>query len=69
VSAETTEVVVDRKRCVGSSYCVNIAGGAFAIDPADGKARVNHPVRVTREELEEAVDTCPMSAISLVDEL
>jgi len=62
------ELVVDRKTCVGSSYCVNIARGAFAIDQADGKVRVVDPSTATREELEDAVETCPVSAIAFADD-
>jgi ferredoxin len=69
VSAADRQVVVDRKTCVGSSYCINIAKGAFAIDRADGKVRVVDTGAASIEDLQDAVDTCPVGAISFAGDV
>lgn len=57
-------VVVNRDVCVGSGWCVNLAAGAFAIDAADGRARVVAADGAAPDELDEAADSCPVAAIS-----
>jgi ferredoxin len=56
---------VDRELCVGSSTCVGIASGVFELGP-DGKARVVNPSAVPIATVEDAVDGCPVLAITLV---
>jgi ferredoxin len=46
---------------------VNVAGAIFEID-SEGKAMVRDLSAATPELLEEAVDSCPVSAISVDDE-
>jgi len=55
-------IQLDRAVCVGSSWCVNIAAGAFGL-ARDGRAEVLDPIRATADELEEAAESCPVSAI------
>ncbi|WP_432842339.1 ferredoxin [Dactylosporangium sp. CA-092794] len=64
MTAQRRRVIVDRDVCVGSGWCVNLAAAAFEIDPVDGKARVQASAGGTPDELEEALDSCPVSAIS-----
>jgi ferredoxin len=60
-------IQVDTDTCVGSGWCVNLAGGVFRLGP-DGKSRVVDPTGESPEAIEEAVDSCPVSAISVDDE-
>lgn len=55
---------VDRGLCVGSGWCVNVAAPAFEIDDA-GKATHVPGTQVGDEQLLEAVDNCPVGAITL----
>jgi ferredoxin len=64
VTVQDRRVVVNRDVCVGSGWCVNLASGAFVVDPADGKARVVASDGAASEDIEEAVDSCPVAAIS-----
>ena len=64
-------VTVDGARCVGSGTCVAIAPDLFALD--DGRARVLDPGEPgartdrdddrTADDVEEAVESCPVQAI------
>ena len=60
-------IQVDTATCVGSGWCVNLAGGVFQLGP-DGKSTVVNPDGESPEAVEEAVDSCPVSAISVDDE-
>lgn len=62
-----SSIHVDTGTCVGSGWCVNLAGGVFQLG-ADGKSRVVNPRGESAEAIEEAVDSCPVSAISVDDE-
>ncbi|XRQ08647.1 4Fe-4S domain-containing protein [Actinomadura welshii] len=68
MSGVERRVVVDRDVCVGSTWCVSVAGGAFEIDASDGKARALTPGAAGPDELLEAVDGCPVAAISFEGE-
>ncbi|WP_199435396.1 ferredoxin [Qaidamihabitans albus] len=68
MSGSERRVVVDRAVCVGSTTCVNVAGGSFEIDETDGKARVLTPGAATMDEVLDAVDSCPVAAISFEGE-
>lgn len=58
---------VDQSICVGSMWCVNIAPGAFEIDET-GKSRPRVSAAVSEEELLEAEESCPVSAIRVLME-
>lgn len=64
MSGAERRVAVDRAVCVGSTWCVSVAGGSFVIDAADGKARALTPGTAGPDELLEAVEGCPVAAIS-----
>jgi ferredoxin len=55
-------VEVDSDLCAGSTWCLNVAPGAFALD-ASGKAGLIEDVSATREQLIEAEESCPVGAI------
>lgn len=61
------EIAVDRNLCAGSGTCVVLAPGTFAQD-ADIKAYVLDPDGDDITVVKEAVDACPMGALTLVKE-
>lgn len=58
-------VHVDRARCVGSGTCTQIAPELFVLE--DGTARVTDRAarddEQTADDIEEAVESCPVQAI------
>ena len=57
-------VTIDQMECVGCGACVEIAGDVFRLN-ADDKAEVYGKVtEANTNEVQEAIDTCPVSAIS-----
>lgn len=58
------EVRVDKRLCIGSGQCVNIAPGVFAQDE-QAKAYVHDQVGEPEEKIVHAVTACPMSAIAI----
>lgn len=57
-------VTVDQEECVGCGACTEIAGDVFRLND-DDKAEVYGQVTEGNEDLvQEAIDTCPVSAIS-----
>ena len=58
------EVTIDREECVGCGACAEIAPDVFRID-ADDKAEVYGEVTDdNKDNVQDAIDTCPVSAIS-----
>lgn len=57
-------VTVDQDECVGCGACVEIADDVFRLND-DEKAEVYGKVTdANKENVQEAIDTCPVSAIS-----
>jgi ferredoxin len=57
--------VVDRKECIGCGVCIDCAPGVFRFD-ADGKSEVFDPYGAPEEDIQRAVDRCPVECISWV---
>jgi len=55
--------VVDRSACVSCGLCTEIAPRTFRLD-ADDIAEAYNPAGDTEELIKEAVDSCPVEAIS-----
>lgn len=60
---EDKKLVVNKEKCIGCGLCVSIAGGVFEFDE-DGKARVKNEISEEEKAIQEAVDSCPVEAIS-----
>jgi ferredoxin len=56
--------VVDKEKCIGCGTCVALAGKTFKLG-ADGKSEVLEPVGDDEKTIAEAVEACPVKAISL----
>ncbi|OBH95725.1 ferredoxin [Mycobacterium sp. E2733] len=58
-------VVVDRDRCEGNAFCVNIAPKVFQLDDDEYAVVITDPVPVEQETLvEQAIEACPRAALS-----
>jgi ferredoxin len=53
--------------CIGSGSCVGISSSHFTLDDAAGQAHPVHPDAEPDERILDAVASCPMEAISVVD--
>jgi ferredoxin len=57
---------VDQDICTGCETCVDLCPGVFRLTD-DGVAEVSNPTGATEEEIQEAIDSCPVECISWVD--
>jgi len=54
---------VNKEACIGCGLCNTIAENTFELG-YDGKAEVRDPSGDTEEKIQEAIDSCPVNAIS-----
>lgn len=64
---QDARVVVDRELCLGAGMCIVYAPKTFAHD-AESKAVVIDPPNDPPSDIGNAVDACPMGALSLLAE-
>jgi ferredoxin len=56
--------VVDQELCTGCGTCAAIADGCFELDESTEKAFVKNDCSSGEADIQEAIDTCPETAIS-----
>ncbi len=54
--------IVDKETCIGCGLCVAVASETFELGQ-DGKANFSGDLGNTEEEIQEAIDACPVNAI------
>ena len=54
---------IDQDECIGCESCVEICPDVFAFNESLGKAFVEHPEGASEDDIQEAIDTCPVSCI------
>ncbi|MEA2020318.1 MAG: ferredoxin [Patescibacteria group bacterium] len=54
---------IDKELCIGCGLCTVIAGKTFELGE-DGKAVIADPQGNSEDEIQEAINSCPVSAIS-----
>lgn len=59
------KVKVDKEKCIGCGLCVSLADKSFRLDEKEFKAEPIEPVGNSKEEIESAADSCPVSAITV----
>ena len=59
-------VWVDERKCIGCTYCSNVASNTFAMEPDQGRARAFRQDGDSDELIQEAIDTCPVDCIDWV---
>lgn len=64
--ADTWKLSVDPRRCIGSGMCISIAPRDFALD--SGRAVPRHESAEPSDELVDAWESCPQSALVFRDE-
>lgn len=64
------EIVIDHDKCMGAGQCVLAAAEIFDQNEEDGRAIVllPRPGRHLAEAVYEARDTCPLSAITVLED-
>ena len=60
-------VYVDEVTCIGCKHCAHVAPNTFYIELEFGRSRVFNQDGELEETIQEAVDTCPVDCIHLVD--
>ena len=55
---------VDQEKCIGCGACVAVAGNTFKLN-AEGKSEVINPTGDPEETIQQAVEGCPVGAITL----
>jgi len=60
------EITIDRDKCSGEGVCVDIAPEVFRLDDED-TAEVIDPVGAARDIVIDAAQSCPQSAITVVE--
>lgn len=59
--------VVDEEVCISCGLCVEIAPNTFELDEND-ISQVTNPHGDTEDKIEEAIESCPVEAISWEEE-
>ena len=54
---------VDLNTCIGCGTCTSMCPNTFAIGD-DGKSHVSNPTGESEEQIQQAIDACPVRAIS-----
>jgi|UniRef100_A0A7C3WKM0 ferredoxin len=57
-------VVVDKELCIGCGTCAGLCPDIFELDEAEGKSQVIQPEGGDENCINEAIESCPVSAIS-----
>ncbi len=57
---------VDQEICTGCETCVDLCPGVFRLTD-DMVAEAFNPTGATEEEIQEAIDSCPVECISWVE--
>lgn len=57
------KVVIDQEECIGCETCVELCPEVFAFDEEAEKARVIKETGGPENEIQEAIDSCPVECI------
>jgi len=60
------KLVVDKEKCIGSQACIAIAPEVFELDE-NSKSKVKNQKGADESKIEDAINACPVGAISWVE--
>lgn len=61
------KVIIDEEECIGCGTCAEVAPGAFRFNEETEKAEVIDTTGATEQEIEEAIEACPVECIHWED--
>lgn len=59
------KVSVNEDVCIGCSNCADIASEVFEIEDGVSKVKKDFGFEANKDKIEEAIDSCPVQAISV----
>ena len=57
------KVMIDQNECIGCGVCEELSSEVFRLDPATGKAEVVQEEGGPEDQIQEAIDNCPVECI------
>ncbi len=63
-----TKISIDQDKCIGCNTCPLLDPEVFEMDTVSYKARVKSQPKTVTESVQNAIDSCPVGAISASDE-
>ena len=64
----TKKIIINQDTCIGCNTCPLIDPDTFELDTTSYKAKVKKQPEVINDKIESAVSSCPVNAISIVEE-
>ena len=62
------KVIINQDTCIGCNTCPLIDPDTFELDTTSYKAKVKRQPEVIDDKIESAVSSCPVNAISIVED-
>ncbi len=62
---QTKKIVIDTDKCIGCNTCPLLCPDYFELDPNTYKAKVKKQPDQITDDIQQAIDSCPVSAIRL----
>ena len=59
------KITVDQNLCIGCGTCISICPKSFTLNEETHKSEPINPPQDSEEKLNEAAESCPVSAISI----
>lgn len=63
-----SKIIIDQDLCIGCNTCALMAPETYELDGETYKAKVIKQPETITDEVKTVVDSCPVAAISIVDE-
>ena len=60
-------LTVNQEECIGCETCTELCPAVFAMGQDTGKSKVLDPDGAPKNDIQEAIDSCPVEAIAWVD--
>lgn len=63
-----SKIIVDQDLCIGCNTCALMAPETYELDAQTYKAKVIKQPEAITDDIKMVIDSCPVAAISIVDE-